>query len=99
MALGSKRRADFERSLVTFDKSAFRTFDSFAEAEDADAERTRLVAEYEERFANPYIAAARGYVDEVILPSETRARVAGALHMLENKRQTVPPKKHGNIPL
>ena len=73
--------------------------DRIAAAEDPDAERTRLVAEYEERFANPYIAAARGYVDEVILPSETRARLAGALAMLENKRQTVPPKKHGNIPL
>jgi propionyl-CoA carboxylase beta chain len=73
--------------------------DRIAAAEDADAERARLVAEYEERFANPYIAAARGYVDEVILPSETRARVAGALAMLENKRQSVPPKKHGNIPL
>jgi acetyl-CoA carboxylase carboxyltransferase component len=70
-----------------------------AAADDADAERARLVAEYEERFANPYIAAARGYVDEVILPSETRARVAGAFAMLENKRQSVPPKKHGNIPL
>jgi propionyl-CoA carboxylase beta chain len=70
-----------------------------AAADDADAERARLVAEYEERFANPYIAAARGYVDEVILPSETRARVAGALGMLENKRQAVPAKKHGNIPL
>ena len=73
--------------------------DRIAEAEDPDAERARLVAEYEDRFANPYIAAARGYVDEVILPSETRARVAGALAMLENKRQSVPPKKHGNIPL
>jgi propionyl-CoA carboxylase beta chain len=70
-----------------------------AAADDPDAERARLVAEYEERFANPYIAAARGYLDEVILPSETRARVAGAFAMLENKRQTVPPKKHGNIPL
>ena len=70
-----------------------------AEADDADAERARLVAEYEERFANPYIAAARGYVDEVILPSESRSRVAGALAVLENKRQSVPPKKHGNIPL
>jgi len=68
-------------------------------ADDAEAERSRLVAEYEERFANPYIAAARGYVDEVILPSETRERVAGAFAMLENKRQSVPPKKHGNIPL
>ncbi len=73
--------------------------DRIAAAEDADAERARLVAEYEERFANPYIAAARGYVDEVILPSETRARIAGALDMLQNKRQSVPPKKHGNIPL
>ncbi len=73
--------------------------DRIAEAEDADAERGRLIAEYEDRFANPYIAAARGYVDEVILPSETRVRVAGALALLENKRQTVPAKKHGNIPL
>ncbi|HEX4932637.1 MAG TPA: carboxyl transferase domain-containing protein, partial [Gemmatimonadaceae bacterium] len=73
--------------------------DQISKADDPEAERARLVAEYEERFANPYIAAARGYVDEVILPSETRARVAGAFAMLENKRQTVPPKKHGNIPL
>ncbi|MEO6578158.1 MAG: acyl-CoA carboxylase subunit beta [Candidatus Limnocylindria bacterium] len=73
--------------------------DEIESAEDAASERTRLVAEYEERFANPYIAAGRGYVDEVIMPSETRARVAGALAILENKRQTVPPKKHGNIPL
>jgi acetyl-CoA carboxylase carboxyltransferase component len=73
--------------------------DRIGEADDADAERARLVAEYEDRFANPYIAAARGYVDEVIQPSESRARVAGALTMLENKRQSLPPKKHGNIPL
>ncbi len=73
--------------------------DRIAEADDADAERARLVAEYEDRFANPYIAAARGYVDEVIQPSESRARVVGALAMLENKRQTLPPKKHGNLPL
>jgi propionyl-CoA carboxylase beta chain len=70
-----------------------------ASAEDPDAERARLVAEYEERLANPYLAAERGYVDEVILPSETRARVADALALLENKRQSVPAKKHGNIPL
>ena len=73
--------------------------DELAEASDPDAERTRLVAEYEERFANPYIAAARGYVDEVILPSESRGRIVGALAMLENKRQSLPAKKHGNIPL
>ena len=73
--------------------------DRIAAAGDADAERARLVAEYEERFANPYIAAARGYVDEVILPSETRDRIRRALAMLEGKRQSNPPKKHGNIPL
>ncbi|HEX6139600.1 MAG TPA: carboxyl transferase domain-containing protein, partial [Candidatus Limnocylindria bacterium] len=68
-------------------------------ADDPGAERARLVAEYQERLANPYIAAARGYVDEVILPSETRDRVAGALALLEGKRQPVPSRKHGNIPL
>jgi acetyl-CoA carboxylase carboxyltransferase component len=73
--------------------------DEIVAAEDAAAERGRLVAEYEDRFANPYVAAARGYVDEVILPSETRARIATALSVLEHKRQSVPPKKHGNIPL
>jgi acetyl-CoA carboxylase carboxyltransferase component len=73
--------------------------DRLAAADDPDAERARLVAEYQERLANPYLAAERGYVDEVILPSETRARVADALSLLENKRQSVPPKKHGNIPL
>jgi acetyl-CoA carboxylase carboxyltransferase component len=73
--------------------------DRIADADDSDAERARLVTEYEERFANPYIAAARGYVDEVILPSETRARVVDALAMLEGKRQAVPARKHGNIPL
>jgi propionyl-CoA carboxylase beta chain len=73
--------------------------DRIAGADDSDTERSQLIAEYEERFANPYVAAARGYVDEVILPSETRARVAGALAVLEGKRQSVPAKKHGNIPL
>jgi acetyl-CoA carboxylase carboxyltransferase component len=73
--------------------------DRIAAADDPDAERARLVAEYEERFANPYVAAARGYVDEVILPSETRTRLAVGLELLENKRQSLPPKKHGNLPL
>ena len=73
--------------------------DRLAEADDADTEREQLVADYQERLANPYLAAARGYVDEVILPSETRARVVGALSLLEGKRQSLPPKKHGNIPL
>ena len=68
-------------------------------AEDPTAEQARLIAEYEDRFANPYVAAARGYVDEVILPSETRSRLVAGLAMLEGKRQSVPSKKHGNIPL
>ena len=73
--------------------------DRIEDAEDPAAERERLVGEYEERFANPYIAAARGYVDEVIMPSETRARLASGLRLLEGKRQALPAKKHGNIPL
>jgi acetyl-CoA carboxylase carboxyltransferase component len=73
--------------------------DELSAAADVDAERARLAHEYEERFANPYIAAGRGYIDDVILPSETRPRVAAALEMLENKRQSNPPRKHGNIPL
>jgi len=73
--------------------------DRLAKADDPEAERATLVADYEERLANPYLAAARGYVDEVILPSETRARVANGLELLAGKRQSVPPKKHGNIPL
>ncbi len=70
-----------------------------AAAEDPDAERERLVDEYREQFANPYIAAARGYVDDVIEPQETRPRLIEALRFLQNKRDTNPPKKHGNIPL
>ena len=73
--------------------------DRIGAAASPDAERAQLVAEYEERFANPYVAAARGYVDEIILPSETRRRLASGLRLLEGKRQSVPPKKHGNIPL
>ena len=61
--------------------------------------RARLVAAYREEFANPYIAAARGYVDDVIRPSETRPRLIRALAVLADKRDTNPRKKHGNIPL
>jgi propionyl-CoA carboxylase beta chain len=68
-------------------------------AADPAAERQRLVADYEQQFANPYIAAARGYVDDVIRPSETRPRLIAALDMLADKRDTNPRKKHGNIPL
>jgi propionyl-CoA carboxylase beta chain len=73
--------------------------DEIANADDATATRAGLVKDYEEQFANPYIAAARGYVDDVIRPSETRPRLIAALEMLADKRDTNPPKKHGNIPL
>jgi propionyl-CoA carboxylase beta chain len=73
--------------------------DRIEAADDPAAERVRLVADYEEQFANPYAAAARGYVDDVILPSETRVRLIEALDMLAGKRVTNPRKKHGNIPL
>ncbi len=69
------------------------------EAGAADARRAELVTEYEDTLSNPYIAAERGYVDSVIPPSYTRSYVARALHMLRDKRETLPPKKHGNIPL
>ena len=68
-------------------------------APDANAERTRLVNDYREKFANPFKAAELGYIDEVIRPEETRAKVIRALEMLKNKRQENPPRKHGNIPL
>ena len=67
--------------------------------EETEARRKELVAEYEDELANPYIAAERGYVDSVIPPSYTRSYVVRALRVLRTKRQTLPPKKHGNIPL
>ncbi|HVK28942.1 MAG TPA: acyl-CoA carboxylase subunit beta [Nocardioides sp.] len=66
---------------------------------DVEAKRAELIDEYETTLANPYIAAERGYVDGVIMPSETRAEVVKALRLLRTKRETLPPKKHGNIPL
>jgi propionyl-CoA carboxylase beta chain len=70
-----------------------------AAAPDPDALRAQRVAEYEDTLANPYIAAERGYVDTVIRPAETRSQVVRALRALRSKRQILPPKKHGNIPL
>jgi len=70
-----------------------------ADAKDPEAERARLLQEYDDKFANPYIAAERGYIDRVIVPSETRVMVVRALRSLRGKRQILPPKKHGNIPL
>jgi propionyl-CoA carboxylase beta chain len=70
-----------------------------AAADDAEAARAELVADYEEKFNNPYIAAENGLVDDVIEPRETRPRLIRALDMLRNKRESLPAKKHGNIPL
>ncbi|HLI29849.1 MAG TPA: acyl-CoA carboxylase subunit beta [Terriglobia bacterium] len=68
-------------------------------AEDPEALRKKKIEEYLARFANPYVAAERGYVDAVIAPRETRPKLIAALRMLDAKRETMPPKKHGNIPL
>ncbi|MFN2190088.1 MAG: acyl-CoA carboxylase subunit beta [Candidatus Promineifilaceae bacterium] len=70
-----------------------------AEAENPEERRAELLSEYKERFANPFAAARRGYIDDVIEPNETRPRLINALNMLQNKREHNPPKKHGNIPL
>ena len=70
-----------------------------ADSDDAEKAVDKKVEEFREKFANPYIAAERGYLDDVIEPKTTRPRLIRALHMLENKKQTLPPKKHGNIPL
>jgi propionyl-CoA carboxylase beta chain len=73
--------------------------DEIAQAADPVAARAAYVAEYREKFANPYSAAALGYIDEVIRPRDTRPRLCGGLSMLANKRVALPPRKHGNIPL
>jgi propionyl-CoA carboxylase beta chain len=73
--------------------------DEIAAAKDPDAKRAELVKSYVERFANPYVAASRGYIDDVIEPHETRPRLIAALRALAGKRDTNPRKKHGNIPL
>ena len=70
-----------------------------AEAKDPDEKRAELITEYEDHLANPYIAAERGYVDTVISPHETRVEVVRALRLLRSKREVLPAKKHGNIPL
>ena len=70
-----------------------------AQAEDKEAFIEERVAEFREKFANPYIAAERGYIDEVILPRETRPKLIAALEMIESKVDSNPPRKHGNIPL
>jgi propionyl-CoA carboxylase beta chain len=73
----------------------------FKKAPESEREKLRQekIAEFRDRFANPYVAAEHGYIDAVIEPTETRARIITSLRALENKRDTNPKKKHGNIPL
>jgi propionyl-CoA carboxylase beta chain len=70
-----------------------------AEADDPEERRAELIADYRERFANPYVAAERGYVDEVIEPRRTRPMLVSALETALTKREPRPRRKHGNIPL
>jgi propionyl-CoA carboxylase beta chain len=68
-------------------------------ADDPQAMRAELIDDYQEKFSTPYIAAERGYVDDVIEPQETRKRLVQSLEMLRSKRETIPQRKHGNIAL
>jgi acetyl-CoA carboxylase carboxyltransferase component len=69
------------------------------QAADPLARRAELVADYTERYANPYAAAERGYVDDVIDPAETRAKLVAGMELLRTKREELPHRKHGNVPL
>ena len=69
------------------------------DSEDPDSLRKDLIEGYEANLMNPYVAASRGMIDDVIEPSQTRNKLIRALNMLENKRENLPPKKHGSIPL
>jgi propionyl-CoA carboxylase beta chain len=69
------------------------------EAKKPETVRDEKVKEYSELLCNPYIAAKRGYIDGIIKPSETRAKLIQALELMKTKSETLPPKKHGNIPL
>ena len=69
-----------------------------AAAADEEGKRSELIADYEKRFNNPYVAAELGLVDEIIEPRETRVKLIRAMEMLRTKRESLPPKKHGNGP-
>lgn len=73
--------------------------EEITKAEDSDKKRQELIGEYQDKFTTPYIAASRGFLDDVIDPADTRAQIIKALEMLQNKRDSLPAKKHGNIPL
>ena len=73
--------------------------DEIKKAADPDAKRAELIADYRDKFANPYVAASKGYIDDVIDPRDTRPMLIKALEMLQNKQESLPYKKHSNIPL
>ena len=73
--------------------------DAIRKAEDPPETRRKLVAEYVEKFANPYVAAAKGYLDDVIDPRQTRSKLIKSLEALRNKTESNPVRKHGNLPL
>jgi acetyl-CoA carboxylase carboxyltransferase component len=70
-----------------------------ADAANPEARRAELVEDYTQRLANPYLAAERGYVDDVIEPSQTRRKLIAGMRLLESKREEIPERKHGNVPL
>jgi propionyl-CoA carboxylase beta chain len=76
-----------------------RELDKAKTPEERAAKRSEKIEEFKDRFANPYVAAEKGYIDGVIQPRDTRLKIIQALEMLQNKRDKNPPKKHGNIPL
>ena len=86
---GSVTRTDHQARLLLL----------YTDGEQAAELRARKVEEYRARFANPYVAAERGYIDGVVEPAQTRPKLIAALRLLENKRDTNPRRKHGNIPL
>jgi acetyl-CoA carboxylase carboxyltransferase component len=73
--------------------------DEIAKSANREETRLRLINEYRDKFANPYVAASRGYIDDVIDPRQTRPKLIKALEMMHNKVDSLPTKKHGNIPL
>jgi len=100
-----KHRQQIERPRIIQQITDARTHGDLSEnaeyhaAKETQSHNETRIAELEDKFANPYLAAERGFVDEVIEPSQTRPKLISALSLLENKRDSNPPKKHGNIPL
>ncbi len=98
--MGAKAlRADLNLALPTAEIAVMGAEGAVKILHRGEQDQSKLVAEYSDKYQNPYLAADKGYIDEVILPEDLRPRLCQALVMLANKRDTLPPKKHGNIPL